>query len=227
MERKVIARIRTDFDEKFGIPRQSGLAPSLTGRIIFEPEYRSRDALRELDGFGWLWLIWGFSKVPEREEWEPMVRPPRLGGNRRVGVFASRSPFRPNRLGLSSVKLEKIVDNTPQGPVLIVSGVDMLDGTPIYDIKPYHPQADCHPDAAGGFIESYKDYRLQVQFPEELLRRIPAEKREALCQVLAEDPRPGYQKDASRLYGLHFAGYNIRFRVEEGILKVVDVEENL
>lgn len=224
-EIKPIAHIRTDFPAKFGIPRQSGLVKDLPGMIVFEPEYRSTEALRGLDGFSYIWLIWEFSKAVS-DKWSPTVRPPRLGGNRRMGVFATRSPFRPNPLGLSSVRIEKIDLEHPKfGPVLYVSGVDLMDKTPIFDIKPYVPQADSHPDALGGFSAQVKDYRVKVEFPEPLLLLLPEEKREILKEVLAEDPRPAYQKDPDRVYGFEFAGFEIKFTVRNHLLTVCSVEE--
>lgn len=217
---KVIARIRSDFPEKFGIPRQSGLVPQLRATVVFEPEFRSADALRGLEGFSHLWLIWQFSAAV-REEWSPTVRPPRLGGNARMGVFATRSPFRPNPIGLSCVRLER-VEQTAEGPVLIVSGADLMDGTPIYDIKPYLPYADCIPDAAGGFAPQ-RAQELTVDFPPALLQQVPQEKREALCGVLACDPRPHYHDDPTRVYGMRFAGLEVRFCVEEKTVRVVGV----
>ena len=221
---KIIARARSDCKEKFGIPRQSGLVPQTRARIVFEPEYRNPDALRGIDGYSHLWLIWSFSKA-EREGWSPTVRPPRLGGNTRMGVFATRSPFRPNAIGLSCVTLEEIHLHTPEGPVLVVGGADLLDGTPIYDIKPYHPLTDCHPEARGGFAGAHAGDHLDVVFPPELEALIAPDKREALRGVLAGDPRPGYQNDPARLYGVAFAGKNVRFTVENGVLTVRGVEE--
>jgi len=219
---KIIARIHCDFKEKFGIPRQSGLVPQTRARIVFEPEYRNPDALRGIETYSHLWLIWAFSKA-EREGWSPTVRPPRLGGNTRLGVFATRSPFRPNSIGLSSVTLQKVIPHSPEGPVLVVGGADLMDGTPIYDIKPYLPYVDSHPDARGGFTEKTADYALAVVFPDELLKRIDEDKREALCGVLAGDPRPSYQSDPTRVYGVRYAAYNVKFTVDEGVLTVVDV----
>ena len=221
---KIIARIRTDFPTKFGIPRQSGLVDALKGVIVFEPEYRNSDALRGLEGFSHIWLIWEFSKAV-RDTWSPTVRPPRLGGNTRMGVFATRSPFRPNPLGLSSVKLDGIELHPDLGPVLHVSGADMMDNTPIYDIKPYIAYTDSHPEAVGGFADPLKDYMLEVEFPEQWLRLIPEERHEALLGVLAHDPRPSYQKDPKRIYGLEFAGFNIRFTVRGTVLSVYQVSE--
>lgn len=217
-----VAYIRTDFTEKFGIPRQSGRVPSLKARIVFLPEYRSPEALRELEGFSHIWLIFGFSKA-RREAWSPTVRPPRLGGNRRIGVFASRSPFRPNSLGLSSVRLEAIEHTPDEGNVLIVSGADLLDMTPIYDIKPYLPHIDCHTDASGGYADTVHEYRLEVVFPENLLSILPEDKREAAVQCLAEDPRPSYHDNPERVYGMTFAGYDIRFTVNDSVLTVTEV----
>ena len=218
---KVIARIRSEFPEKFGIPRQSGLTPHLFSRIIFEKEYRSNEALRGLEGFSYLWLIWEFSENI-RETWSPTVRPPRLGGNARLGVFATRSPFRPNPIGLSSVRLEGIEHDPENGPTLVVSGADLMDGTPIYDIKPYIPYTDAHPDAAGGFAAE-PDKTLAVVFPQDLLRQLPEKQHEAIIEILAQDPRPSYRPDGEREYGLFFAGSNIRFRVENGVLTVISV----
>ena len=219
---KVIARIHSDFPEKFGIPRQSGLVPALRAKIVFEPEYRNPDALRGIEGFSHLWLIWQFSAVV-RDTWSPTVRPPRLGGNERVGVFATRSPFRPNAIGLSCVKLEGVRHEDGFGDVLIVSGADLMDGTPIYDIKPYIPYADCHPEATEGFTGQVEMQALTVEIPPELLARFPVEKRDALVGVLAQDPRPRYQADASRVYGLEFGGYEVKFTVSDQILTVTDI----
>ena len=220
---KVIARIRSDFPEKFGIPRQSGLVPETLSRIIFEEEYRNAEALRGIEGFDYLWLIWEFSGNL-RDTWSPTVRPPRLGGNARLGVFATRSPFRPNPIGLSSVRLERVENDPENGLTLVVSGADLMDGTPIYDIKPYVPYTDAHPDAAGGFA-SEPDRTLEVVFPKEYLQQIPEKKRSALLQVLAQDPRPSYRADGDRVYGLFFAGFNIRFRVAQKIVTVCGVEK--
>ena len=220
---EIIARIRSDFSAKFGIPRQSGLAEALRADIVFEPNYRDPSALRGIEEYSHLWLIWQFSESV-MEGWSPTVKPPRLGGNRRVGVFATRSPFRPNPLGLSCVKLTGVELSTPEGPVLRVAGADLLDGTPIYDIKPYIPYADCHPEAAEGFTRDTRDYAIPVDFPEELLTQLPEDKREAILQVLAQDPRPGYRHgDSDRRYGVAFAGYDVRFVVLGGILRVVEV----
>lgn len=219
----VIAHIHTDFATKFGIPRQSGIVDALKGEIVFTPAYRDPSALRGLEGFSHLWLIWDFSQS-HRESWSPTIRPPRLGGNRRMGVFATRSPFRPNPIGLSCVKLERIDLNGPEGPVLHVAGADLMDGTPIYDIKPYVPYADCHPEATGGFSEAVRDYALEVDFPEPLLNRMDADKRQAIIEVLAQDPRPGYRHDdPDRVFGVTFAGKDVRFTVLENRLTVVDV----
>ena len=220
---RCVARIRTDYKEKFGIPRQSGLVPDAMGKIVFEPEFRSDDALRGLEGFSHIWLIWEFSESV-RSEWSPTVRPPRLGGNVRMGVFATRSPFRPNPIGLSVVKLEEICSGTPDGTVLIVSGADLLDGTPILDIKPYVPYSDSIPDALGGFASNAPDAALEVHFPVELLEIVPVDKREALFAVLALDPRPRYQDDPSRVYGFRFAELEIRFSVNGETLTVLAVE---
>ena len=221
---KIIARIHTAFPDKFGVPRQSGLVPELQGKIVFEPEFRNPDAVRCIEDYSHLWLIWQFSKAV-REDWSPTVRPPRLGGNTRIGVFASRSPFRPNALGLSSVKLEKVEMDPQLGPVLYVSGVDMMDGTPIFDIKPYLVYADSHPDATGGLKVIRKGDPLQVIWCEDTLQQVPEEQQEALRAVLQEDPRPRYQEDPQRVYGMTFAGQNIKFRVEERTLYVLEVEQ--
>ena len=223
-ELNIIARIRSDFPTKFGIPRQSGLVDELEARIVFEPEYRNADALRGLEGFSHLWLIWEFSQA-RRESWSPTVRPPRLGGNQRLGVFATRSPFRPNPVGLSCVRLVGVDWNTPDGPVIRVAGADLMDGTPIFDIKPYLPYADCKPDALGGFASAPKEATLTVDIPAHLLERIPEDKRAALTGVLAQDPRPSYQDDPERVYGMAFGGLEVGFRVEGSRLTVCRVEE--
>lgn len=220
---KIIAHIRSDFPEKFGIPRQSGLVPQTRARIVFEPEYRVAEALRGIEDYSHLWLIWSFSKS-ERDTWSPTVRPPRLGGNTRVGVFATRSPFRPNAIGLSSVTLEEVQLHTPEGPVLVVGGADLMDGTPIYDIKPYLPYVDSHPDARGGFAEEKAGYALDVHIPARLEAMIPEEKRSALAGVLAGDPRPSYQNDPARVYGVAFAGMNVKFTVDGNTLTVEAIE---
>ena len=224
MTLKVIAHIHTAFPTKFGIPRQSGLVDGLRGEIIFTPEYRNADALRGLEDFSHIWLVWQFSGAV-RESWSPTVRPPRLGGNTRMGVFATRSPFRPNPLGLSSVRLEAIEHRPEVGPVLIVRGADLMDGTPIYDIKPYIPYADCRPEATEGFTGQVEMHALTVSIPPELLSRFPAEKRDALIGVLAQDPRPRYQTDASRVYGLEFGGYEVKFSVNGQKMTVTDITE--
>lgn len=223
MELKVIARIYTDFKDKFGIPRQSGIAADTVGKIVFEKEYRRPEALRGIDGYSHLWLLWEFSEAI-REEWSPTVRPPRLGGNRRVGVFATRSPFRPNPIGLSSVKLVRVLHTDDEGDVLIVTGADILNGTPIYDIKPYLKYTDSHEDAIGGFADGVLGYRLEVSFPENLLARIPEEKRSALISVLENDPRPSYKADGEREYGMIFSDYEVFFKVSDGILTVTNVK---
>lgn len=219
-----IARIYTDFEEKFGVPRQSGLVPELTGRIVFEPEYRVPEALGGMEGYSWLWLLWGFSEA-QRDKWSPTVRPPRLGGNKKAGVFATRSPFRPNPIGMSSVKIEDIQLYTADGPVIIVSGIDMMNGTPIYDIKPYLPHVDSHPEALGGFSGQFKDYHLNVACAPVFLKQFPEDKRDALLGVLAQDPRPAYQNNPERIYGVNFAGHNVRFTVADGCLTVCDVDK--
>ncbi len=219
-----IAYIRTDFKEKFGIPRQSGRAPSLSGTIVFLPEYRNPDAIRGLSDFSHIWLLFDFSES-HRADWSATVRPPRLGGNARVGVFASRSPFRPNPIGLSSVRLLGIEKTEQDGEVLLVSGVDLLDMTPIYDIKPYLPFSDCHPEAIGGYADRVRDVSLSVDFPERLLELLPEEKRSAVLECLAEDPRPAYQDDPERIYSMSFSDYEIRFRASGGELTVVEVSK--
>ena len=218
-----VARIRSDFPEKFGIPRQSGVVKSLEAKILFEPEFRVMDAVRGLEDFSHIWLIWEFSEAV-RDTWSPTVRPPRLGGNVRMGVFATRSPFRPNPIGLSCVKLLKVEQDETLGPVLTVAGADLMDGTPIYDIKPYIPYADCHPDAKGGFTTNVEMRPLAVKFPAELLEKVPQENREALIGVLEQDPRPRYQKDPERVYGLSFAGMEIKFTVSDRTLSVVELK---
>ena len=222
-EIRAIARIHNDFPEKFGIPHQSGRLKEQHARIVFEPEYRVPEAFRGLEEYTHIWLIWQFSENV-RDTWSPTVRPPRLGGNVRKGVFATRSPFRPNSLGLSSVRLDKIEFQRDLGPVLYVSGADLMDGTPIFDIKPYIP-SDSHPEASGGFTDRIEDHKLQVVFPEEWLEMIPEEKRRALTEVLENDPRPGYQSDPDRVYGIAYGGKNIRFRVAEEVLTVCGVED--
>lgn len=219
---QVIARIRSEFPTKFGIPRQSGLVPETRATIVFEPEYRSADALRGIEGFTHLWLIWEFSEAI-RKDWSPTVRPPRLGGNTRLGVFATRSPFRPNPIGLSCVRLEAVRKTEHEGTVLLVSGADLMDGTPIFDIKPYLPYADAHPEASGGFTADAGDFLLEVVLPPELEERIPQERRAALRGVLSHDPRPSYQGDPGRVYGMRFAEFDVRFRVEEKTLTVTDI----
>ncbi len=221
---KVIARIQSDFPEKFGIPRQSGLVPALRAKIVFEPEFRNDDALRGIEGFSHLWLIWQFSAAV-RDTWSPTVRPPRLGGNERVGVFATRSPFRPNAIGLSCVRLECAEREEGLGTVLIVSGADLMDGTPIYDIKPYLPYADAHPEALGGFAPSPKE-TVMVDCPPELLAGLPEGQREALLGVLAQDPRPQYQHDPERVYGMSFGGRDVKFRVRGDTLEVLSLAES-
>ena len=220
-ELRVIARMESDFPGKFGIPRQAGIVEALESRVVFEPAYRNADALRGIEGFSHLWLIWQFSGAV-REGWSPTVRPPRLGGNERLGVFATRSPFRPNPLGLSCVRLLRVEQDAKRGPVLIVAGADLMDGTPIYDIKPYLPYADCHPEAAGGFAPDAGE-TLRVVFAPGTEEAVPEDRRAALRGVLENDPRPRYQDDPSRVYGLAFAGLNVKFRVENGILTVEEI----
>ena len=218
----IIAHIKTDFRTKFGLPRQSGLCEELKGQIIFEPEYRKEEAFRGLDGFSHIWVLWKFSEA-EREEWSPTVRPPRLGGNKRMGVFATRSPFRPNNIGLSCVKLDRIDYESPDAPVLYVSGIDMMNGTPIIDIKPYVPIADCKTQATDGFTAETKDFSLNVNFSDELLCILPEEKREGAKQMLSLDPRPSYITDEDRVFGVEYGGFDIRFRVKENTLMVCEV----
>ena len=220
---KVIARMKSDFPTKFGIPRQSGLVQELRSTIVFEPEYRNADALRGIEGYSHLWLIWQFSEAV-REDWSPTVRPPRLGGNTRMGVFATRSPFRPNSLGLSSVTLLGVEQTEEYGTVLHVGGADLMDGTPIFDIKPYIPYGDCHPEATGGFTDTAGEFLLAVDFPADLLAKLPKEKQQAAIGVLSHDPRPSYQRSADRVYGISFAGFDIRFTVKEDKLTVEAVE---
>ncbi len=220
---KIIARIRTEFPDKFGVPRQSGLVEALQGQIIFEPDFRNTDALRGLEDFSHIWLLWSFSQAI-RQGWTPTVRPPRLGGNTRLGVFATRSPFRPNPIGLSSVKLERIDLHTPEGPVLHVRGADLMDNTPIYDIKPYLPFVDSRPDASGGFAAPLRDYALQVEIPQAVLRQIPSQRLDSLRAVLSQDPRPAYQQDPQRVYGMDFAGLRVKFTVSGNVLAVLSVE---
>ncbi len=226
MEVKTIAHIETDFTTKFGVPRQAGLIPELEGRIVFEPEYRNADALRGLEGYSHLWLIWEFHKVRSEEPFKPTVRPPRLGGNKRMGVFATRSPFRPNPIGLSSVEISRIELNTEDGPIIYIKGADLMNGTPILDIKPYLPFTDSHPEARGGFTDQTKEQEpLEVIIPDEILsvlsNKLDENKLIALRQVLSQDPRPHYQEDEDRVYGLNFAGEEIHFRVKGKVLTVV------
>lgn len=222
VEMKIIARIHTDFTTKFGVPRQSGLVDDLKATIVFEPEYRVPEAVRGMEGFSHIWLIWQFSQAV-REDWSPTVRPPRLGGNTRIGVFATRSPFRPNEIGLSSVRLERVELTPNLGPVLHVAGADLMDNTPIFDIKPYLPYADSHPEATGGFTDPLAQKKLTVEISPELLEKVPQERQAGLLGVLAEDPRPRYQKDPERVYGLGFAGVDVRFTVAGDVLHVVEV----
>ena len=217
-----VAVIHTDLPSRFGIPRQAGLVDALRGRIVFEPAFRNDDALRGLEGFSHIWLIWGFSGNRDHD-WSPTVRPPRLGGNVRLGVFATRSPFRPNGLGLSCVRLVGLQKEAGLGTTLLVAGADLMDGTPIYDIKPYLPYADCIPEASGGFAPG-PDSRLAVLFPDGLKEKLPPDRLAALTEVLAQDPRPPYQEDPDRIYGMSFAGHEIRFRVEDGCLTVVSID---
>lgn len=221
---KPIAHIYTNLKGKFGVPRQSGVMPALTGKIIFEPEYRIADAFRGLEDFSHIWVIWEFSEAKnDSTSFSPTVRPPRLGGNKRMGVFATRSPFRPNNIGLSVVKLEQIEFTEKNGPVLHVSGIDTMNGTPIFDIKPYIPYADAIPDATAGFTTTLEDLKLAVIFPTELLSQIPAENHAELKEILSHDPRPGYQSDPERIYGLTYLGFDIKFKVNNNTLTVVDI----
>ena len=222
MEFNPVAHIRSDFPEKFGIPRQSGLVEALTATVVFEPDYRDPCAFRGLEGFSHLWLIWEFSQA-RRVGWSPTVRPPRLGGNRRLGVFATRLPFRPTPIGLSCVRLVELRQDRELGPVLIVAGADLLDGTPIYDVKPYLPYADCKPEAVGGFAARPKEAELEVDCPDSLLAAVPEDKRAALLAVLAQDPRPQYQDNPDRVYGMSFAGLEVKFRVERKGLTVTEI----
>lgn len=222
MEIQPIAHIHSDFPTKFGIPRQSGLAEGLIATIVFEPAYRAPEAIRGIEGFSHLWLIWGFSKSIQ-QGWSPTVRPPRLGGETRMGVFATRSPFRPNGLGLSSVRLLAVQKDGGDGAILVVGGADLMDGTPIYDIKPYLPYTDSRPAAVSGFAQDGLSVSLAVVFPEPLLTMIPSDRRDGLIAALRLDPRPAYQDDPHRIYGFNFAGYDVRFRVADGVLTVVEV----
>ena len=221
---QVIARMRSDFPTKFGIPRQSGLVDALRSTIVFEPEFRTPDALRGIEDFSHLWLIWQFSEAV-RQGWSPTVRPPRLGGNVRMGVFATRSPFRPNNLGLSSVRLIGLEDTREHGTVIHVAGADLMDGTPIFDIKPYIPYGDCHPEATGGFTDTAGDFVLKVDFPSQLLSKLPCHKQDAAIGILSHDPRPSYQRKPDRIYGVGFAGYDIRFTVTDNTLTVIEVNQ--
>lgn len=223
---KPIAHIHSDFPDKFGIPRQSGLIDSLKAEIIFEPEYRNPDAFRGLETYSHIWLIWGFSESI-RSDWSPTVRPPRLGGNTRMGVFATRSPFRPNPIGLSSVRLETVKTHSEHGPVLYISGADLMDGTPIFDIKPYLSYVDSHPEASEGFAGSLKSYSLNIECPAKLSEQIPKDKREALFALLSQDPRPSYQNDAERIYRLRFAGMEIEFRVKNETAYIISIWKNI
>lgn len=223
---QAIARMHSDFSSKFGIPRQSGLVQELRSTIVFEPEFRNPDALRGIEEFSHLWLIWQFSEAV-RQGWSATVRPPRLGGNTRMGVFATRSPFRPNNLGLSSVTLLGVEQTKNYGTVLHVGGADLMDGTPIFDIKPYIPYGDCHPDAVGGFTDRAGEFLLNVEFPQQLLEMLPEDKRDAAIGVLSHDPRPSYQRNPERVYGMPFAGVDIRFTVKENVLTVQEIVPNI
>ncbi len=221
---QIIARMKSDFPSKFGIPRQSGLVEQLHSTIIFEPEFRNADSLRGLEDFSHLWIIWQFSEAV-RKEWSPTIRPPRLGGNMRMGVFATRSPFRPNNLGLSSVKILGLEQTANYGTVIHVGGADLMDGTPIFDIKPYIPYSDCHQDASGGFTDNAGNYILDVKISDNLMQKLPETKRTALLGILSHDPRPSYQKDPKRIYGISFAGFNVRFQVKDSVLQVLEIEK--
>lgn len=223
---EIIARVQTDFPDKFGIPRQGGLTKGTDGRIVFEPKYRNIKSVDRLDEFSHIWVIWEFSEVDKSREWSPTVRPPKLGGNTRVGVFATRSPFRPNRIGLSSVRLNKIEYDKTLGPVLYVSGVDMVDGTPMYDIKPYVPYADCHTDAVGGFTESIKDKRLKVAFESSAAKTVPRDVLECISDILSIDPRPSYNDDPERIYGMYYKEYNVKFNVRDDTVTVCEIIKN-
>ena len=225
MEIRPIAYVRNGFPTKFGLPRQSGLVEALESVIVFEKEYAVPEALRGLEGYSHLWLIWGFHQAGDPQSWSPTVRPPRLGGNTRVGVFATRSPFRPNRLGMSCVRLLRVEKTREHGDVLVVAGTDMMDGTPVYDIKPYVPLTDCRPDATGGFTDTHEKRTVRVEIPEDVLEKIPAGEREAVRALLREDPRPAYQEDPERIYGFPYAGMELRFRVADGVLTVLSAEE--
>lgn len=221
---KIIAKIYTEFDEKFGIPRQSGIVDETVGRIVFEPEYRNDDALRGIEGYSHLWVIWMFSKA-KREVWQPTVRPPRLGGNRRMGVFATRSPYRPNPIGLSSVRLLGVEHTENEGTVLIVSGADILSGTPIFDLKPYLKYTDSHPDAKGGFADEVKDYKIEVDFAEDVRRSLSEEEMKKLAAILEQDPRPSYKAEDERSYGMKYCGKEVTFKYENGKLLVTNIDE--
>lgn len=222
---KIIAHIETCFDTKFGVPRQAGIVDT-PGRIVFEPEYRVADAVRGLEGFDYIWLIWQFSKAV-RDDWSPTVRPPRLGGNERMGVFATRSPFRPNAIGLSSVRLVETVIDPEIGPVLYITGADLMDGTPIYDIKPYLPYTDSHPDARSGFATRPAEQLLEVEYSQSVLSTLPAHLQQALIDVLAHDPRPQYHNDPTRIYGMSFAGYEVKFSVSQSCLTLIDIQKSV
>lgn len=221
---KIIGHIRTDFPSKFGIPRQSGLIDDLKGKIVLEPEYRNPQVYKGIEEFSHIWLLWEFSEA-KKEHWSATVKPPRLGGKKRMGVFATRAPFRPNNIGLSCVKLDWVEQDEKDGPVLWVAGVDLLDGTPIYDIKPYIPLTDCHPEASEGYTRETKIHELKVEFPEELLNQYPEEKRQAVLGILAQDPRPTYFQDPERVYGVPFAGFDVKFRVDGDLLIVCGLEK--
>ena len=222
---EIIGHVHTDFPTKFGVPRQSGLVEALQGYVVFNPPYRNPDAVRGLEGFSHIWLIWQFSQALRDGGWRATVRPPRLGGNTRMGVFATRSPFRPNPIGLSCVRLEAVEPEGEAGPVLYISGADLVDGTPLYDIKPYLPFTDSRPDAAAGFAQDVRDYALAVHFPEALLARVPEDAQSALMEVLAQDPRPSYQRDPGRVYGVPFRGLDVRFTVAGDVLTVHEVAD--
>ena len=220
---KIIAKIYTEFDEKFGIPRQSGLVSETVGKIVFEPEYRNPEALRGIEGYSHLWLLWQFSEAV-REEWSPTVRPPRLGGNKRMGVFATRSPYRPNPIGLSSVKLIEVRKTESEGTVLIVGGADLLSGTPIYDVKPYLAFTDSHPDAIGGFADAVSDYKIEVEFSDGVIKKLDDGGLKKLAAILEQDPRPSYKAEDERSYGMKFEGKEVTFKYENGKLLVTNID---
>ena len=223
---EAIAHISTKFRDKFGVPRQSGITSGMSGKIVFEPKFRRAEAFKELENFSHIWIIWEFSEIDKDKEWSPTVRPPKLGGNKRVGVFATRSPYRPNRMGLSSVRLDRIDFDCADAPVLYVTGADMVDGTPIFDIKPYLPYVDCHPDAKGGYTEDIYAKRLAVRFKDGITKNIPQNTLDDIADILSADPRPSYQNDAGRTYGMFYDSFNIKFKVSDGVLTVCEISQN-